>query len=296
MHSYAFFLLASIATTVSGACDREDLKELAIQYVDAQATGSGIEDMPPFIDVATYYENGQAMDARTGILTQSLNIDHNRSIHDTVQCATFTELIVTDPDHPYVIGTRILYTDDGEISHMESIVTDQGDWLFNATGYLYWNSIENWDPIPVEQQDTRAVIKAGGDAYFDRFNNVSVEVPWGTTCARLEGGAYTGASNPTGETCTIGGLPSSIKIPYRRYIVDEEYGVVDLFVGFPGLDRTVPDQAMPDSHMFRIEGGRIKYIHTVSSCVNAGCGLNSTGNGTALGRRNANYNHRPVRL
>lgn len=53
MHSYAFFLLASIATTVSAACDREDLKELAIQYVDAQATGSGIEDMPPFIDVAT---------------------------------------------------------------------------------------------------------------------------------------------------------------------------------------------------------------------------------------------------
>lgn len=236
------------------------------------------------------------MDVRTGILTQSLNIDHNRSIHDTVQCATFTELIVTDPDHPYVIGTRILYTDDGEISHMESIVTDQGDWLFNATGYLYWNSIENWDPIPVEQQDTRAVIKAGGDAYFDRFNNVSVEVPWGTTCARLEGGAYTGESNPTGETCTIGGLPSSIKIPYRRYIVDEEYGAVDLFVGFPGLDRTVPDQAMPDSHFFRVEGGRIKYIHTVSSCVNAGCGLNSTINGTTLGRRNANYQRRPVRL
>lgn len=52
MHSYAFFLLASIATTVSAACDREDLKELAIQYVDAQATGA-VEDMPPFIDVAT---------------------------------------------------------------------------------------------------------------------------------------------------------------------------------------------------------------------------------------------------
>lgn len=53
MHSYALFLLASVATTVSAACDREDLKELAIQYVDAQATGSGLEDMPPFIDVAT---------------------------------------------------------------------------------------------------------------------------------------------------------------------------------------------------------------------------------------------------
>ncbi|KAG8164535.1 hypothetical protein KVR01_006453 [Diaporthe batatas] len=295
MRSYALFLLASIATLASAACDREDLKDLAIQYVDAQATGS-VEDMPPFIDVATYSENGQAMDIKTGILTQSLNIDHNRSIHDTVQCATFTELIVTDPDHPYVIGTRILYTDDGEISHMESIVTDSGDWLFNATGYLYWNSIENWDPIPTEQWDSRALIKAAGDAYFDRFNNVSVVVPFGPTCARLEGGAYTGENNPTGETCTIGGMPSSIKIPYRRYIIDEEYGAVDLFVGFPGLDRTVPDQAMPDSHLFRVEKGQIKWIHTVSSCVNAGCGLNSTINNTVLGKRKVKYNQHPVRL
>ncbi|KAL1860366.1 hypothetical protein Daus18300_009279 [Diaporthe australafricana] len=257
MYSGALFLLASIATTVSAACERADLKELAVQYVDAQATGS-VEEMPPFIDVATYSENGVAMEPGSGILTQSLNIDHNRSIHDTVQCATFTELIVNDPDHPYVIGSRILYTDQGEISAMESIVTDAGDWLFNATGYLYWNSIENWDPIPLEKQETRAVVKAGGDVYFDRFNNASVVVPWGPTCARLEGGAYTGESNPTGETCDIGGMPNNIKIPYRRYIVDEEYGAVDIFVGFPGLDRTVPDQAMPDSHLFRIEGGMIK--------------------------------------
>lgn len=52
MHSYALFLLASLATSVSAACEREDLKELAIQYVDAQATGS-VDEMPPFIDVAT---------------------------------------------------------------------------------------------------------------------------------------------------------------------------------------------------------------------------------------------------
>lgn len=52
MRSYALFLLASVATIASAACDREDLKDLAIQYVDAQATGS-VEDMPPFIDVAT---------------------------------------------------------------------------------------------------------------------------------------------------------------------------------------------------------------------------------------------------
>lgn len=52
MQSYALFLLASIAANAWAACERDDLKELAIQYVDAQATGA-VEDMPPFIDVAT---------------------------------------------------------------------------------------------------------------------------------------------------------------------------------------------------------------------------------------------------
>lgn len=52
---------------------------------------------------------------------------------------------------------------------MESIVTDAGDWAFNATGYEYWDSLESWAPIPEAERDTRAVIQAAGDAYFNRF-------------------------------------------------------------------------------------------------------------------------------
>jgi hypothetical protein len=48
-------------------------------------------------------------------------------------------------------------------------------------------------------------------------------------------------------------------------------------VGFPGLDRSVPEMPMPDSHFFRVEGGQIRYIHTVTTCTNAGCGMNGTG-------------------
>jgi hypothetical protein len=59
--------------------------------------------------------------------------------------------------------------------------------------------------------------------------------------------------------------------------VDEELGAVAIYVGFPGLDRSVPEMPMPDSHFFRVEGGQIRYIHTVTTCENAGCGLNGTG-------------------
>jgi hypothetical protein len=63
----------------------------------------------------------------------------------------------------------------------------------------------------------------------------------------------------------------------RRYVVDEELGAVAIYVGFPGLDRSVPEMPMPDSHFFRVEGGQIRYIHTVTTCKNAGCGMNGTG-------------------
>jgi len=159
---------------------------------------------------------------------------------------------------------------------MESIVTDAGDWAFNATGYEYWDSLESWAPIPEAERDTRAVIQAAGDAYFNRFANINVTVPFGTPCARLEGGAYTGAGNLSANTCNLG-LPDSTVVTGRRYVVDEVMGVVDIFLGFPGLDRSQGNAPMPDSHVFRVEKGQIRYIHTVSSCVEYGCGLNGTG-------------------
>ncbi|PMD38497.1 hypothetical protein L207DRAFT_492333 [Hyaloscypha variabilis F] len=265
---------AVVGSTVSADCTRAFLQNATAQYVGAQSSGN-----PALLTVlatnASYIESEKPVSIRTGVLSQPMKIDHNRSIHDTTNCATFTELIVTNPSKPYVIGTRMLFTGN-QITTIESIATHPGDWAFNATGYLYWDSLENWDPIPAAKQDSRAVIQTAGDAYFNRFGNVNITVPWDTPCARLEGGAYTGANNLTGETCDLG-LPSTTVVTNRRFVIDETLGAVDIFLGFPGLDRSQGDKPMPDSHLFRVEGGKIRYIHTVSSCVEAGCGLNRTG-------------------
>lgn len=264
----------AFAATVSADCTRAFLQNATAQYVAAQSSGNPAL-LTLFSTNASYIESEKPASIRTGVLSQPMKIDHNRSIHDTTNCATFTELIVTDPAKPYVIGTRMLFTGN-QITTIESIATHPGDWAFNATGYLHWNSLESWDPIPAAKQDSRAVIQAAGDAYFNRFGNANVTVPWGTPCARLEGGAYTGANNLTGETCDLG-LPSTIKVTNRRYVIDEVMGAVDIFLGFPGLDRSQGETPMPDSHFFRVEGGKIRYIHTVSTCVEAGCGMNGTG-------------------
>jgi hypothetical protein len=266
-------LLAALPSAAAD-CSRDVLKNATAAYVAAQAAGSGPSALP-LAATFNYTENFVGADIAKGVLTEAIKMDNVRSIHDPVECATFTEIIAASNPHPYVIGTRMVLTGD-KISLIESIVTDQGDWAFNATGYLHWNSLETWNPIPEDKRDSYEVVKAAGDAYFNRFANASYEVPWGTPCARLEGGAYTGGNNLSGNTCSLG-LPSTIHVVGRRYVVDVEMGAVDIYVGFPGLDRSQGNAPAPDSHFFRVEGGKIRYIHTVSSCVEAGCGMGGRG-------------------
>ncbi|KAF2202997.1 hypothetical protein GQ43DRAFT_439238 [Delitschia confertaspora ATCC 74209] len=265
-------ILTSLASSAAAACSRDFLKNATSTYIMAQRTGqsSAVAALASFN--LSYTENARTMSLRNSTLSQPIKIDFTRSAHDTVQCATFTEIIAATDPHPYVIHTRMIFGQNNQkASLIESIVTDQGDWLFNATGTLELNAPEKWDPIPTAQQDSRSVIQATGDAYFNRFGNANVTVPWGPPCYRVEGG-LPARGTLNGDDCAME-WPSTIIVPYRRYVVDEELGVVDIFVGFPGLDRTQGEAPMPDSHLFRVEGGRIRYVHTASACVIAGCGI-----------------------
>lgn len=278
----------------AAACTREFLIDATTRYLAAQTAGNPATFTALASAKLNYTESDKTVDIRTGVLSQAMKIDYNVSIHDTERCATFTEFIVTNPAKPWVVGTRMEFV-DSKATLIETVATKPGDWLFNATGYLHWVLQEKWhatppifptsfqleltrgarDPIPADKRDSRAVIQAAGDAYFDRFMNINASVPWGTPCTRLEGGAYTGQRDASINTCNLG-LPSTLRVTNRRYVVDEVMGAVDIFVGFPGLDRTVGQKPMPDSHFFRVEGAKLRYIHTVSTCETAGCGVNGT--------------------
>lgn len=139
---------------------------------------------------------------------------------------------------------------------MSSLVTKPGDWLFNVTGTEYWSAREDWGVIPTAQRDSRETIKAAADAYLDVFNNASVVVPWGTPCARLEGGMYTG-KGAANDSCSVG-VPSGVQLVDRRYVVDETVGAVDVMLRFGG------ENGAPDSHQFRVQGGRLRFVHTIT--------------------------------
>lgn len=251
--------LSAIFRIAAADCTRELLRAGTDSLLAAQLAGnpSALHTVSPNL---VYNENFKTASLATGILSQTLTIDHNRSSFDTTQCATYTELIAAHSTKPYVIGVQMHFTDD-RISQIDTLTTSIGDWAFNATGTLYWASKEEWATIPEAQRDSRTTIQAAADAYCDIFSNKSVVVPWGRPCARLEGGVSTGTGSPN-DRCDVG-IPSGVSLTDRKYIIDETVGAVDVMLSFSGI---------PDSHEFRVEGGQIRFVHTLTVMTARGTG------------------------
>ncbi|KAK7184918.1 hypothetical protein DPSP01_002747 [Paraphaeosphaeria sporulosa] len=267
MLPYASLTFLSIATTATAACSRSTLQSATTALLAAQTAGN--LSALPLSPNTSYIENDAALALSSSILTKSVPIDLSRSLHDTTLCATFTEIISATGSHPYVIMTRMLFTADGAaISRIENIVADKGDWLFNAQASLSKAKDEVWVDIPEGKRDARDVIQAAGDKYLDSWSDGKVSVPYGSPCARLEGGSYT-------TNCKMPEFPKEFKdaggAKNRRYVVDEEVGAVSIFNDFPFLDPKKPN-GTSSTNFVRVEGGKIRYIHEVTICTQNNCG------------------------
>lgn len=261
---FALLPTALIFTIASAHCNRPQLAEAVSEYLTAQITGQP-SILTSRFDNSTwlgYFENNIKLPINASILTTPLRITHNRTSYDTTSCATYTEVIVNSTATPHVIGTQLRFANH-KINKVDTIVTKPGDWLFNVTGYAYYSPRENWSTIPLSQRDTRATIKAAADAYLDIFNAPNTTVPWGIPCVRLEGGLY-GDEGPNGTCASF--IPTGVPITNRRYVVDEETGSVDVLSNFG-------KSGWADSHEFRVEGGKLRYVHTMTECGVANCGV-----------------------
>ena len=241
-------------------CTRTTLQSAVDSYLAAQQAGDRTK--MAFAEKVKYLENMGEVAADKGLWNTALPIALSRSFLDKDRCRTFSEVIVTEGAHQYVIGTR-LSVDNGKITAIDSLVTDKGDWLFNANAYLKYSSAEDWRPVsPAQRVPMQQLINAG-NSYLDQFSDKLVDTPWGIPCARLEGGAYTNRSNDPKPTCKVGIPPGVLYIVNRDYVVDEELGVVNIYCRF-GNSTT----GMPDSHTFRIVKGKLSNVHTLSVNLN----------------------------
>jgi hypothetical protein len=257
-------LLAPRASSAQISCTRDGLQRTVDLYIAAQAKGdtSGL----PLAPGLGYVENMAATDISTGLIRTPLKIDHHRSLLDPATCQTFTEVIVTDKQKPYILGTRMRVNRD-KIAEVEILWTTTGYWLFNADNYLKYSTTEQWDPVPADKRDTRTTLVAAANAYLDAFLEGKKDlVPWGYPCNRTEGGAHTGTGSPM-DSCDVG-VPSGVNIANRRFIVDETIGSVVVYCTF-GAGGPNGGSGAPDTHLFRIENGKLRYVHTLTHLLQA---------------------------
>ena len=207
-----------------------------------------------------FRENMSEIEKDKGLWNTPLPIAFHRSIYDVPRCKTFTEVIVTEGGHKYVLGTR-LKVDKGKVKEIDSLVTDDDDWLFNADDYLKYSKAEDWSILPPDDRPGRQELIDAGHQYFDfLFMDKSIRLPFGgVPCARLEGGAYTNPKNLEKDKCWVPNPLGELPITNRTFVVDEEMGTVNVFCRF-GNSKT----GMPDSHLFRLVNGKYRLIHTLS--------------------------------
>jgi hypothetical protein len=252
-------LLAPTTGFAQISCTREGLQRAVDLYIAAQTKGdtSGM----PLATGLGYMENVARADINNGLIKTPMKIDHHRNLLDPATCQTFTEVIVTNKEKPYVLGTRLRVNHD-KVAEIEILWTTTGYWLFNADAYLKYSSAENWDVIPADKRDTRDTLVAAANAYLDAFLEGKMDlVPWGLPCNRTEGGMHTGKGAPD-DTCQVG-VPSGVNIANRRFVVDETIGSVVVFCTF-GAGNTSGGSGAPDTHLFRVENGKLRYVHTLT--------------------------------
>ena len=257
-------LLTPAAGFAQISCSREGLQRAVDLYIAAQTKGdtSGM----PLAAGLGYMENVARADIDNGLIKKAMKIDHHRSLLDPVTCQTFTEVIVTNKENPYVLGTRLRVNHD-KIAEIEILWTTTGYWLFNADAYLKYSSTEKWDTIPADKRDTRDTLVAAANAYLDAFLEQKKDlVPWGYPCNRTEGGAHTGRG-AADDSCDVG-VPSGVNIANRRFVVDPAIGSVQVFCTF-GAGSATGGSGAPDTHLFRVENGKLRYVHTLTHLLQA---------------------------
>jgi hypothetical protein len=242
------------------ACTRASLQSAIDRYEASQAMGDP-QSLPLALG-ASYAEQGRPMALSRSLLTQPLKVDYQHSLLDVKQCETFTELGVTTPGHPYVVGTQLLIEED-VIHAVNSLIADGAQGMVDADGYIRHALDDDWDVLPREQRSSRDGLIAAANAFLDHLSDPAVPAPWGSPCRRMQDGRP--VDSGTAEHGCDAKLPRGLLVRDRHFIVDESHGAVAV-VGRLGSD------ASPIVHLLRLVDGRIRSIRSLSLCGASRCG------------------------
>jgi len=272
-------LLVPAVSHAKVSCTREGLKVAADLSIAAQShgyerlrqggpiPGSGLLVDLPVSGRMSYVENFDTTN-RSPLIGKPLKIDQHLSLLDTARCETYTEGLVSDKADPYALGTRLRMNNE-VVAEIETMWTAPGYRGFDIDGYLKNSSAEDWGAIPAARRDTRAALESAANAYLDALLAGKAEVmPWGFPCNRplVPEEAITADGS-----CRVGAPAGTVNIANRHFVTDETMGAVAVFCTF-GVDPASGRIRTPDAHLFRVENGKVRFVHALTHLLDAADG------------------------
>ena len=70
------------------------------------------------------------------------------------------------------------------------------------------------------------------------------------------------------DSCQVG-VPSGVNIANRHFVVDETIGAVVAFCTFGAGSASGGGSGAPDTHLFRVENGKLRFVHTLTQLLPA---------------------------
>ena len=222
------------------------------------ARGSGFLVDLPVSGRMSYVENFDTTNNRSRLIDKPLKIDRHLSLLDTARCETYTEGLVSNKADPYALGTRLqLRPKSDVVVEIEMMWSAPGYRGFDIDGYLKNSSAEDWGTIPAAQRDTRATLESAANAYLDALLAGKADVmPWGFPC---------------NGSCQVGVPTGTVNIANRHFVVDETMGAVAVLCTF-GVDPASGRIRTPDAHLFRVENGKVRFVHALTHLLDAADG------------------------
>ena len=142
---------------------------------------------------------------------------------------------------------------------MEMVWSTIGHRGFDVDSYLKNSSADQWGEIPPPDRDTRVTLESAANAYLDALQAGKAEVmPWGLPCSRT-------AAN---GSCQVDAPMGTVNIANRHFVVDQSIGAVAVFCTF-GADPATGRIRAPDVHLFRIENGKVRFVHAITHLLDA---------------------------
>jgi len=254
----AVALLAPAVSHAQISCTREALKATADLYIAAQT--HGYERLKQGHRMS-YVENFDTTN-RSRLIDKPLKIDQHLSLLDTARCETYTEGLVSDRADPYALGTQLRLDERGLVAEIDTIWSAPGYRGFDIDGYVKNSSAEDWGAIPEAARDARATLESAANAYLDALLAGKADVmPWGFPCDR------TAADG----SCQVGVPTGTVNIANRHFVVDETMGAVAVLCTF-GVDPASGRIRTPDAHLFRVENGKVRFVHALTHLLDAADG------------------------